>query len=71
MVGYPTTDLNLGNQHRSWRAVLLGIASLALAVLVGLLPATLTRRRRRRRLPRDSAPTTDSMAEPEAVNVTA
>jgi hypothetical protein len=51
MIGYPTSDLDLGNQHRSWRPVLLAIAGLALAVLVGLAPATLGRRRRRRLLP--------------------
>ena len=46
MIGYPTSDLTLGNQHRSWRPVLLAIAGLALAVLVGLAPGTLGRRRR-------------------------
>ncbi len=70
MIGYPTTDLNLGKQHRSSRPVLLAIAGLALAVLVGLAPATLARRRRRRTLRRASAPTTESVAEPEIVNVT-
>ena len=39
MVGYPTTDLSLGAQHRSWRTVLLGILGLALVVLVGRAPA--------------------------------
>jgi putative intracellular protease/amidase len=47
MVGYPTTGLNLGRQHGAWRAVLLAIAGLALAVVVGLVPAGLSRRRRR------------------------
>ena len=48
MVGYPTTNLSLGAQHRSWRTVLLGILGLALVVLVGRAPASLARRRRRR-----------------------
>ena len=48
MVGYPTTELNLGPQHRSWRTVLLGLASLAVAILLGQAPAYLARRRRRR-----------------------
>ncbi|MEP7092030.1 MAG: DJ-1/PfpI family protein [Nocardioidaceae bacterium] len=68
MIGYPTTDLNLGQQHRSWRPVLLAIAGLALAVLVALAPASLVRRRRRRRLA--GVLTTDSVTEPEIVNVT-
>jgi putative intracellular protease/amidase len=71
MIGYPTTDLDLGTQHRSWRPVLLIIAGFALAVLVGLAPAALARRRRRRRLTRSGAPTTDSTSQPGAVHVTA
>ena len=46
MIGYPATDLNLGNAHESWRPVLLAIAALTVAVLVGLTPAFLVRRRR-------------------------
>jgi hypothetical protein len=44
MVGYPVADLSLAGRHRSWRPVLLGLASLALAGLVGLAPARLVRR---------------------------
>jgi putative intracellular protease/amidase len=71
MIGYPTTGLDLGTQHRSWRPVLLAVAGLALAVLVGLSPAALARRRRRSRLAPGDAPTTDGLVEPEAVTVTA
>ena len=46
MIGYPTTGLHLGNQHGSWRTVLLTIGALLLAVLVGLTPAWLLRQRR-------------------------
>ena len=49
MIGYPTTDLDLGRQHRSWRALLLAIAGVAFSVVVGLTPVRLARRRRRRR----------------------
>jgi putative intracellular protease/amidase len=66
MMGYPTTDLTYNSQHRSWRTVLLGLASLALAVLIGLAPAALVRRRRRRSPQQDSASTTDTMARLEA-----
>jgi putative intracellular protease/amidase len=69
MIGYPTTDLNLGKQHRSWRPVLLAIAGVALAVVVGLAPGSLARRRRRRSVRRAIAPTT-SVTEQEAVHVT-
>jgi len=62
MVGYPTTNLNLGPTHRSWRTVLLVLASLVLAVLIGRTPATLARRRRQRFLPVDNAPTADPKA---------
>jgi putative intracellular protease/amidase len=71
MIGYPTTDLDLGTRQLSWRPVLLGIASLALAVLVALTPTALARRRRKRRIQSDSARTDDRVAEPEAVNVMA
>ena len=39
---------HLHSGHRSWRTVLLVLASLALAVLIGRAPARLARRRRRR-----------------------
>jgi putative intracellular protease/amidase len=68
MIGYPTTGLDLGSQHRSWRPVLLAIASLALVVLVGLSPAFLVRRRRRSR--RASTSGTVFVSEPAAVDVT-
>jgi hypothetical protein len=68
MIGYPTTDLNLGQQHRSWRPILLAVTGLALAILVALAPASLVRGRRRRR-PASVLPT-DSVTEPEIVNVT-
>ena len=55
MVGYPTTDLTLGPKHRSWRTVLLALASLVLAALIGRAPARLARRRRRRSLALDNA----------------
>jgi putative intracellular protease/amidase len=48
MMGYPTPDLNRHAGHRSWRTILLGLASLALAVVIGRAPAQLSRRRRRR-----------------------
>jgi hypothetical protein len=47
MIGYPTTDVDLGRGHTQVRTVLLAVASLALAVLVGLTPAAIIRRRRR------------------------
>ena len=71
MIGYPTTGLDLSTQHRSWRPVLLALTGLALAVLVGLAPASLTRRRRRRHLAPGDATATDGLVEPEAVTVTA
>ena len=67
MVGYPTTDLTLGSKNWSWRPVLLGLASLMLAVLIGRAPARLARRRRRRSLPLDNAPTADLTADSTAV----
>jgi putative intracellular protease/amidase len=48
MIGYPTTDLDLHRGNTAVRTVLLAIASLTLAVLVGLAPASIARRRRRR-----------------------
>jgi putative intracellular protease/amidase len=73
MIGYPTSDLDLPAGHRSWRPLLLGIALLALAVLVGGAPARLARRRRRRSLPgTTAAPVTDSTtASDRAVHVSA
>jgi putative intracellular protease/amidase len=66
MIGYPTTGLNLGDQHRIGRPVLLAITGFAFAVLVGLAPAHLARRRRRRLA---NARTTPPLAAPEAMNV--
>ena len=68
MIGYPTTDVVLGDQHRAWRPIVLAIAGLALALLVGLAPALVARRRRRPQ--RDNTPTTDAPAERETINVT-
>jgi putative intracellular protease/amidase len=48
MIGYPTTDLDLPRGNTALRTVLLTIASLTLAVFVGLAPASIARRRRRR-----------------------
>ncbi|MEP9363029.1 DJ-1/PfpI family protein [Nocardioides sp. CN2-186] len=59
MIGYPTTDLTLGNQHRAWRPVALAIVGLALAVLVGLTPALLVRRRHQRRTQRLTTPVSE------------
>jgi len=47
MIGYPTTAVDLRRRHTPVRTVLLAVASLVLAVLVGLAPAAITRRRRR------------------------
>ena len=66
MIGYPATDLNLGDAHGSWRAVLLAIASLMMAVLVGLTPAFLVRRRRRRANQAGSLPIASSANDTEA-----
>jgi putative intracellular protease/amidase len=76
MIGYPTTDLDLHSGHRSWRTVLLSLASLALAVLIGGAPARLARRRRRRSGTSGSTPATkptvDSTTEADpSVNVSA
>ena len=68
MIGYPTIGLDLGDQHRAWRPVGLVIAGLALALLVGLTPASVARRRRR--LQPGNAATIDPIAELDAVRVT-
>lgn len=68
MIGYPTSSLDLGNQPRSLRPILLGIVSLALAVLVGLAPAFLARRWRRRGLLPANASAAASLPDTEAVN---
>ena len=48
MIGYPTASIDLERGHDpAVRAVMLVAASLALAVLVGLAPAFISRRRRR------------------------
>ena len=47
MIGYPTTGVDLQRGHTQVGMALLAAASLALAVLVGLAPAIITRRRRR------------------------
>jgi putative intracellular protease/amidase len=49
MIGYPTTDLDLGTSHRPRRAVLLALISLLVAAGIGYTPALMIRRRRRRR----------------------
>ena len=66
MIGYPATDLDLGNQHGSWRPVLLAIAGLTLAVLVGLAPAFLVRRRRRSGNQAGNLPVASSASDSEA-----
>jgi putative intracellular protease/amidase len=47
MIGYPTTGVDLHSAHTAMRTILLALASLTLAVLIGLAPASITRRRRR------------------------
>jgi putative intracellular protease/amidase len=49
MVGYPTTGLALSDQPQFPRTILLAVAALALAALVGLAPGWVLRRRRRLR----------------------
>ena len=66
MIGYPTTGLHLGDQHGSWRTVLLTIGALLLAVLVGLTPAFLVRRRRRRALQVGGLAVASSRLDPES-----
>jgi putative intracellular protease/amidase len=46
MIGYPTTDVDLQRGHLRVRTILLTVASLGLAILVGLAPAVALRRRR-------------------------
>ena len=70
MIGYPAADLNLSNGRLPWRSVLLFIASLALAVLAGLTPGGLARRRRARRLQQSKGRPEGSVAAPKTVNVT-
>jgi len=45
MIGYPTTDPDLQPGHTRIRTILLILASLSLAVLVGMAPASIIRRR--------------------------
>ena len=66
MIGYPATGLNLGNAHESWRPVLLAMAGLTVAVLVGLTPAFLVRRRRRSGNQAGSLPVASSASDSEA-----
>ena len=47
MIGYPTTHVDLHRAHTGMRTIVLVLAGLALAVLLGLAPASITRRRRR------------------------
>ncbi len=65
MIGYPTADLGLHGGHRNWRAVLLTLAAIALAILLGGTPARLVRRRQRRSTAGTAAdPATDAITEP-------
>ena len=48
MIGYPTAGVDLQRGHTQLRAVLLALVILALAVLVGLAPASVVRHRRGR-----------------------
>jgi putative intracellular protease/amidase len=60
MVGYPTTGLHLGDRRQFPRTVLLAVATLVFAVLVGLAPGWVLRRRRRLRshdVPTTTGPT--------------
>ena len=66
MIGYPASDLNLGNAHETWRPVLLAIAGLTVAFLVGLTPTFLVRRRRRRGNQPGSLPIASSASDSEA-----
>jgi putative intracellular protease/amidase len=74
MIGYPTQGLSVGDQHGSWRAVLLAVGALLLAVLIGLMPAFLVRRRRRALQVvglQIAGSRSDSVSAPKTVNVTA
>jgi putative intracellular protease/amidase len=57
MIGYPVTGVDLQRGHTGVRVVLLALVSLTVAVLVGLAPASISRHRRRHRLPVGSAAT--------------
>ena len=46
MIGYPSTRLDIDGRRPSVRPVLLAIAALALAILIGQAPVRLARRRR-------------------------
>jgi putative intracellular protease/amidase len=70
MIGYPTTGLTLGSRHRAWRPVLLAIAAMTLAALVGSAPTFLARGRRRRRLQRKGAAAPSSHAKPDSTHAT-
>jgi putative intracellular protease/amidase len=70
MIGYPTADLNLDNSRWPWRSVLLFIASIALAILAGLAPGEIARRRRQRCPQPNNGRSAGSMAEPKTVNLT-
>jgi hypothetical protein len=66
MIGYPTNDLGLRGGHRNWRPVLLTLAALALAVLLGGTPARLARRGQRRSAAvTAAAPASDAATEPD------
>lgn len=65
MVGYPTTGLDLGDRHRFPRTVLLAIAAMVLAVLVGLAPGWVLRRRRRLRSQGRPTVPTETSASPD------
>jgi hypothetical protein len=45
MIGYPTSDLDLAGDHRAWRPVMLGVGAIAIAILMGRVPALLRRHR--------------------------
>ena len=45
MIGYPTSGLDLAGDHRAWRPVMLGVGAIAIAILMGRVPALLRRHR--------------------------
>lgn len=47
MIGYPTGDLDLHGGHTGFRTILLTLATLALAVFIGMTPGSVIERRRR------------------------